>query len=229
MTDKSIKSALESLLFVWGEPLEAKTAAELFNVPLQDMLRLFRELAEEYEERGSGLRVRELDKSFQLCTASENDDYIRKLCTPVKEKRLSQAALEVLAVIAYKQPVTKAEIEKIRGVSSDHAVNRLVEAGLIEECGRLDQPGRPMLFATTREFLRRFGLVNTEQLPDIRSEQVEMFKLEAEEEIGYKPEAAEAAMNPQGIAQAEAAAEEPVLGAEAQPDEEAQDQPAQDE
>ena len=93
MTKEKIKSVLESLMFVMGEPVEAKTAAELFEMPTADILKIFRELASDYEERGSGLVVREMDKAFQLCTNPENDDYVQKLCTPVKEKRLSQPAL----------------------------------------------------------------------------------------------------------------------------------------
>jgi len=167
MTDKSIKSALESLFFVWGEPLEAKTAAELFNIPQQDMLKLMRELAKEYEDRDSGLRIRELDKSFQLCTAPENDDYIRKLCTPVKERRLSQAALEVLAVIAYKQPVTKTAIDSIRGIKSDRVLEGLMKRGLVEERGRSTAIGRPILYGTTRDFLALFGFESLAELPEI--------------------------------------------------------------
>jgi len=180
MTDKSIKSALESLLFVWGEPLEAKTAAELFNIPAADMLELLRQLAGEYEERGSGLRIRELDKAFQLCTAPENDDYIRRLCTPVKEKRLSQAALEVLAVIAYKQPVTKPTIDSIRGIKSDRVLEGLMKRGLVEERGRSSAIGRPVLYGTTREFLALFGFESLDELPEI--EDVGSLVLSEEEE-----------------------------------------------
>ena len=109
MTKEKIKSVLESLMFVMGDPVEAKTAAELFDIPVADAVKIFRELASDYEERGSGLRIREMDKAFQLCTNAENDDYIRILCTPVRERRLSQSSLEVLAIIAYKQPVTKGQ------------------------------------------------------------------------------------------------------------------------
>ncbi|MBR5731720.1 MAG: SMC-Scp complex subunit ScpB [Firmicutes bacterium] len=123
MTKEKIKSVLESLMFVMGEPVEAKTAAELFEMHTADILKIFRELASDYEERGSGLVVREMDKAFQLCTNPENDDYIRILCTPVKEKKLSQSSLEVLAIIAYKQPVTKSQIDAIRGIRSDRVLD----------------------------------------------------------------------------------------------------------
>ena len=167
MTNKSIKSALESLLFVWGEPLEAKTAAELFNLPVSDMLHILRELADDYKERESGLEIREMDKSFQLCTNPENDDYIRKLCTPVKEKRLSQAALEVLAVVAYKQPVTKTQIDGIRGIKSDRVIEGLMKRELIEEKGRSSAIGRPILYGTTKNFLALFGFETLADLPEI--------------------------------------------------------------
>lgn len=167
MTNKSIKSALESLLFVWGEPLEAKTAAELFNLSVSDMLHIMRELADNYKERESGLEIREMDKSFQLCTNPENDDYIRKLCTPVKEKRLSQAALEVLAVVAYKQPVTKTQIDGIRGIKSDRVLEGLMKRDLIEEKGRSSAIGRPILYGTTKNFLALFGFETLADLPEI--------------------------------------------------------------
>ena len=167
MTNESIKSALESILFVWGDPLEAKTAAELFNIPTNDMLHILRELADDYEERRSGLRIREADKAFQLCTNPENDDYITKLCTPVKEKRLSQAALEVLAVIAYKQPVTKAQIDAVRGIKSDRVLETLMRKDLVEEKGRSSSIGRPILYGTTRNFLFTFGFESLDDLPEL--------------------------------------------------------------
>ena len=167
MTENSIKSALESLLFVWGEPLEAKTCAELFNFKTDEMLEIFRSLAADYEERNGGLVIREIDKAFQLCTNPVNDDYIVRLCTPVKEKRLSQAALEVLAITAYRQPVTRTEIDSIRGVKSDRVIEGLMRRDLIEEKGRSTAIGRPVLYGTTREFLRLFGFSSLKDLPEI--------------------------------------------------------------
>lgn len=167
MATQATKSALESLLFVWGEPLEAKTAAELFNMTPADTVDAFRELKDEYEQRHGGLLIREIDKSFQLVTNPENDDYIQKLCTPVKEKRLSQQALEVLAVIAYKQPVTKGEIDSIRGIRSDRVIEGLLRKELICEKGRASSIGRPMLYATTRKFLELFGFESLSDLPEL--------------------------------------------------------------
>ena len=170
-------------MFVWGQPLDAKTAADVCNSSKQEVYACFKELQEEYEQEGRGIRIREVNGAFQFATPEETADYIERLCTPVKTKRLSQSALEVLAIIAYKQPVTKLEIEKIRGDKSDHAVNRLVEYNLVQEVGRLDAPGHPALFATTEEFLRRFGIGSTENLPDMDPVREEEIRVEVEEEM----------------------------------------------
>ncbi len=167
MANENIKSAVESLLFVWGEPLEAKACAELFNLPLGEMLHIMRDMQREYDERGGGIRIREIDKAFQLVTNPENDDYIRKLCTPVRTRRLSQAALEVLAVIAYKQPVSKGQIDGIRGIKSDRVIEGLLAKGLVEEQGRSSSIGRPILYGTTRKFLELFGFESIKELPEL--------------------------------------------------------------
>ena len=167
MATQTIKSALESLLFVWGEPLEAKIAAELFNMTVPDTVNAFRELRDEYDLRHGGLLIREIDKSFQLVTNPENDDYIQRLCTPVKEKRLSQQALEVLAVIAYKQPVTKGQIDAIRGIKSDRVIEGLMRKDLVEEKGRSSAIGRPILYGTTKNFLAVFGFETLKDLPEL--------------------------------------------------------------
>jgi len=167
MTNQSIKSALESLLFVWGEPLESRTVAELFGLTPAEITEAFRELKNEYAQRGGGLIIRESDKSFQLCTNPQNDDYIVRFCTPVKEKRLSQSALEVLAVIAYKQPVTKSEIDGIRGIRSDRVLEGLVKKELVEERGRSSSIGRPILYGTTKKFLQLFGFESLSELPEL--------------------------------------------------------------
>lgn len=166
-TQKNIKSALESLLFIWGDPLDAKIVADLFNISVSDMLACFRELMGDYESRESGLRIREVDKSFQFCTNPENDDYIQRFCTPIKEKRLSQAAMEVLAIIAYRQPVTKGEIDSIRGVKSDRVLEGLIRKELVVECGRSTAIGRPILYGTTSDFLAQFGFETLKDLPEI--------------------------------------------------------------
>lgn len=167
MTKEKIKSAIESLLFVWGDPVEAKVVADLFEIPTSEAIQYFKELAQDYEERGSGLVIREIEKSFQLVTNPENDDYIQRLCTPVKNRKLSQSSLEVLAIIAYKQPVTKSHIESIRGIRSDRVLEGLIMKGLVEELGRSDAIGRPYLYGTTKEFLRLFGFESLKELPEL--------------------------------------------------------------
>lgn len=164
---KTIKSALESLMFVWGQPLNVKDAAEMFNVPWREVYDHMKELQEEYEEQARGIRIREIDKSFQFCTAPENGEYIERFCTPTKEKKLSQSAMEVLAIIAYKQPVTRSEIESIRGIKCERVIEGLAKKELIEEKGRSTGIGRPILYGTTKLFLEKFGFETLKDLPDI--------------------------------------------------------------
>ena len=132
------------------------------------------------------MSIIELDGSYQMCTKPRMYEYLIKIAKQPKKRVLSDVLLETLSIIAYKQPVTKAEIEKIRGVSSDHAVNKLVEYNLVKDLGRLDAPGRPLLFGTTEEFLRSFGVQSVDELPVLSPVQVEEFKQEAEEEMNVK-------------------------------------------
>ncbi|MCI8631597.1 MAG: SMC-Scp complex subunit ScpB [Firmicutes bacterium] len=164
---KSIKSALESMMFTWGEPLPAKTAAEVVNVNWKEAYECFKELQKEYEEEGRGIRIREVSKAFQFVTFADNSDYIERLCTPVKQKRLSQSALEVLAIVAYKQPVTRSEVEAIRGIKCDRVLEGLEKKELIAEVGRSAGIGRPILYGTTDTFLKNFGFTSIKELPDI--------------------------------------------------------------
>jgi len=155
------------MLFVWGDPLDVKTAAEVFNIDGKEAYECFKELQKEYEEQGRGIRIREIDKSFQFCTEEGNNEYVERLCTPVREQRLTQSAMEVLAIIAYKQPVTKGEIESIRGIKCDRVIEGLTKKGLIEEVGRSAGIGRPILYGTTKLFLEHFGFKNLKELPEI--------------------------------------------------------------
>lgn len=164
---KSIKSAFESMLFTWGEPLDAKTAGDVFNITKQEAIECFKELQREYEEEGRGIVIRQINQSFQFVTREENADYIRALCTPVKAKKLSQSALEVLAIVAYKQPVTKGEIEAIRGIRCDRVMEGLMKKDLVCEKGRSDAVGRPILYGTTDTFLQNFGFSSIKELPPI--------------------------------------------------------------
>ena len=167
MNKKTIKSAFESMMFVWGEPLPAKTAGEVFEISKQEAVEVFRELQEEYEQEGRGIVIREVNGAFQFVTREENSAYIEKLCTPVKAKRLSQSALEVLAIVAYKQPVTKGEIDAIRGIKCDRVIEGLEAKKLVEAIGRSNAVGRPILYGTTDTFLKNFGFKSIKELPEI--------------------------------------------------------------
>lgn len=180
---KTIKSAFESMMFVWGEPLDVKLAADVFNMNPKEAYDCFIELQEEYEQEARGIRIREINKSFQFVTDIDNDEYIQRLCTPVKVKRLSQSALEVLAIIAYKQPVTKGEIESIRGIRCDRVVDGLIAKELVEEKGRSDRIGRPLLYGTTDNFLKHFGFKSLKELPDIEDIEAAMEGDTAEDEL----------------------------------------------
>lgn len=164
---KTIKSAFESMLFTWGDPLDVKAAADVFNITKQEAMEYFLELQREYEEEGRGIVIRQINQSFQFVTREENSDYIRTLCTPVKAKKLSQSALEVLAIVAYKQPVTKGEIEAIRGIRCDRVMEGLMKKDLVCEKGRSDSVGRPILYGTTDTFLKNFGFSSIKELPQI--------------------------------------------------------------
>ena len=164
---KTMKSALESMMFMWGEPLEVKDAAQILEADKAEVRELFKELQTEYETEGRGIRIREVDDAFGFVTHIENEIFIKKLCTPVRVKRLSQAALEVLAIIAYRQPVSRGEIDSIRGIKSERVIDGLIEKGLVEIIGRSDGVGRPLIYATTKEFLKKFGFTSLKDLPDV--------------------------------------------------------------
>ena len=165
----TLKSAIEAMMFVWGSPLDLKSICQVCDISRDEARGLMEELKSEYVERGGGLRIRQVAQGYQFVTASEYGSYIEKLCTPTKIKKLTQSALEVLALIAYKQPVTKADIDGIRGVKCDRTIEGLMAKGLIEERGRSDSIGRPILYGTTDEFLKKFGFETIKELPDIKA------------------------------------------------------------
>lgn len=169
MASRVIKSAFESMLFVWGDLLSAKEASEVFGISEKEAIECFEELALEYRQEGRGIRIRRVGKSFQFITLGDNEEFVRKLCTPVKVKKLSRAALEVLAIIAYKQPVTKGEIDSTRGIKCDRVIEGLSKKGLVKALGRSDAVGRPVLYGTTEEFLKNFGFSSLKELPDIEN------------------------------------------------------------
>ena len=181
-SNKTMKSALETMMFMWGEPLEVKDAAEVLEADKNAIRGLFRELQAEYEQEGRGIRIREVDDAFGFITLADNDMFLKKLCTPVRVRRLSQAALEVLAIIAYRQPVTRSEIDSIRGIKSERVIDGLIDKELVEISGRSEGVGRPLLYRTTKEFLKKFGFSSLKDLPEVP--EYEEMRREREEE-GY--------------------------------------------
>lgn len=183
MEQQKAEGIIEAVLFTMGKSVPVVSLAELLELPEQKVWTILRDMQRSYKENGRGMMLLELEDSVQMCTTAEYYPYLIKLVSQPKKQVLTEAVLETLSIIAYKQPVPRSEIEKIRGVGSDHAVNRLLEFGLIEEKGRLDAPGRPILFGTTEEFLRTFGISSISDLPVADSSELEEWKAEAEAEV----------------------------------------------
>lgn len=177
-----LQAAVEAILFTMGESVEVAKIASAIGHDEVTTRKLIRGMMDRYDKEDRGIRIIELEDSFQLCTKKEMYEYLIRVAKQPRRYTLTEVLLETLSIVAYKQPVTRLEIEKIRGVKSDHAVNKLVEYGLVEEKGRLEAPGRPLLFGTTEEFLRRFSLQSLDELPSVNPEQIEYFKEEAEDE-----------------------------------------------
>ena len=177
-----LQAAVEAILFTMGESVEVAKIASAIGHDEETTRKLIRGMMDRYDKEDRGIRIIELEDSFQLCTKKEMYEYLIRVAKQPRRYTLTEVLLETLSIVAYKQPVTRLEIEKIRGVKSDHAVNKLVEYGLVGEKGRLEAPGRPLLFGTTEEFLRRFSLQSLDELPSVNPEQIEYFKEEAEDE-----------------------------------------------
>ncbi|WP_288221291.1 SMC-Scp complex subunit ScpB [uncultured Clostridium sp.] len=162
-----IKSTIESLLFVSGDPLNIKDLSNALEISNKTIKNILEEMISEYEDEKRGIKLISINGEYQLVTKAENSSYIQKLLKKNKRQSLSQASLESLAIIAYKQPITRVDIDEIRGVKSESAMQRLLEKDLIKEVGRLEVPGRPILYGTTDEFLRQFGLKELKDLPSL--------------------------------------------------------------
>lgn len=178
MNKNEICGAVMATLFVAGDAVEVSVFAELFGLDPDELDILIQEIIEEKKNRGDGLMLIRLGGKIQLCTNPKYADYIKELLAPDEHTSLSKSVLETLSIIAYKQPVTRSEIDEIRGVRSNYAVTTLVEKGLIHVIGKKDILGRPSLFATTDEFLRHFGISSLEELPKIDFEELEQDSLE---------------------------------------------------
>lgn len=162
-----IKSVIESLLFVTGEPLLLKDISANLELDERIVSDILEELVEDYLNEARGISLISINGAYQLVTKKENSEYIQKLLKKNRKQSLSQASIESLAIIAYKQPITRIDIDEIRGVKSESALQKLVEKGLIKDVGRLEVPGRPILYGTTDEFLRQFGLKTLNELPSL--------------------------------------------------------------
>lgn len=186
MTIPQMEAAIEAVLFTMGESVETEKLAIAIDQDIDTTKKIIHNMMTRYNKANRGIKIIELENSFQMCTKAAYYEQLIKVASQPKKHVLSEAALETLSIVAYKQPVTRIEIEQIRGVKSDYAVNRLLEYNLIQELGRLDAPGRPILFGTTEEFLRVFGLTSVDDLPAISPAKIADFKHEVEEETQIK-------------------------------------------
>lgn len=186
MEKKNYEAAVEAILFTMGESVELEKIAAVLELDTEETRKVIQRLKKRCEAASSGITIIELDGAYQMCTKKEMYEYLIRIAKQPKRRTLSDILLETLSIVAYKQPVTRAEIEKIRGVSCEHAINKLMEYNLICELGRLDAPGRPLLFGTTEEFLRSFDVESLDALPSLNPVQLEEFKQEAEEEMHRK-------------------------------------------
>ena len=168
MDIKEIKSVIEGLLYVAGDAVSLKELSHVLSIDEGTVKRIINQMMDTYNEEKRGIQIIEVNSSYQFCTRPEHYEYIERLVKPQTRQGLSQAALETLSIIAYKQPITKAQIDAIRGVKSESSVARLEEKELIFEAGRLDTPGRPMIYCTTDNFLKLFGLKSLQELPPLQ-------------------------------------------------------------
>ncbi|WP_313756474.1 SMC-Scp complex subunit ScpB [Tissierella sp.] len=168
MDSKELKSIIESLLFTWGDPLDIKDISSILEVDEKELSNIMQEMIDEFDYNMRGIKIIKVNDSYQLGTRPENFEWIKKLSNPKVTKNLSNAALETLSIIAYRQPIIKSDIEAIRGVRCDKAIETLVERGIIVEVGRLERVGRPILYGTTDVFLRCFGLESLDDLPPLK-------------------------------------------------------------
>lgn len=186
MEKERLKAAIEAVLFTLGHSVPVAQIAQAVEEDEETVRAVVEEMMEEYKKEDRGVQIIALEDSYQMCTKREMYEYLIRITSQPRPYVLTDILLETLSIIAYKQPVTKADIASIRGVQSDHCVNRLVEFELVEEVGRLDAPGRPILFGTTEEFLRRFDISSIEDLPNLNPEQIEEMKEQAVEEVQLK-------------------------------------------
>lgn len=180
------EAAIEAILFSVGEAVSVKELAKALEIDESTIEKLLNDMMDKYEHESRGIKLVRLENSYQLCTKNEYYDILSKLINMPRRHNLTDSLMETLSIVAYKQPVTRQEIEAIRGVSCVHAINKLVEYNLVIEVGRLDAVGRPILFGTTEDFLRSFGVTSMDELPIITPDKIEGFRQEALEEANIR-------------------------------------------
>ncbi len=183
-----LEGAIEAVLFSMGEAVPIKELAKAMEIDEATLEKVLNNMMDKYEAEDRGIKLVKLEDSYQLCTKNEFYDVLSKLVNMPKKHTLTDTLMETLSIVAYKQPITRQEIEAIRGVSCVHAINKLVEYNLITEVGRLDAIGRPILFGTTEDFLRSFGVQSMDDLPVISPDKIEDFRQQAMEEVNIKVE-----------------------------------------
>lgn len=167
MEIKEIKSIIESMLFTWGDPLELKDIACILEIDEKNLMEIIDEMIVEFDYNFRGLKIIKMNSSYQIVTRPENFEWIKKLTTDNSSKSLSNATLETLSIIAYRQPIIKSDIEAIRGVRCDRSIETLIDKGMVKEIGRLEKVGKPIIYGTTDVFLRSFGLEKIDDLPSL--------------------------------------------------------------
>lgn len=177
------KAVIEAVLFTMGNSVEIGSLAAVIEEDKKTTEAILEEMMQDYSAQDRGIGLMMFDNAVQMCTKGELYEYLIKIAKTPKKFVLTETLLETLSIIAFKQPVTRLEIERIRGVSCDHAVNKLLEYDLIMEVGRKEAPGRPLQFGTTEQFLRCFGVQSIEDLPKLNPVQIEEFKQQAESEV----------------------------------------------
>lgn len=172
------KAIIEALLFIWGDPLSLKEIEKILEINQKEAIKIIEEMREEFDNT-RGLQIIKIENSYQLGTREEHYEYIKKLKNSKKIDNISSAAMETLSIIAYNQPITKLEIEDIRGVKCDKALQTLLEKNMIKEAGRLEKTGKPIIYKTTDEFLRAFGFHSLKELPLLENdENIEDYDIE---------------------------------------------------
>lgn len=182
MKIKRVEATIEAILYATGDAVELNSLAQCVGHDKETTRRIIYKMMDKYDSEDRGIKIVEIDNSFQMCTKPEMYEAIIKLINVPKRHVLTDVLLETLSIIAYKQPITRAEVEAIRGVSCIHSINKLIEYNLVCELGRMDSPGKPILFGTSQDFLRSFGLESIDELPEIKSDKIIDFKKKVKEQ-----------------------------------------------